>query len=167
MKNDQVDFIIAQWAKEKPDIDTSPMAVVGRLSRVSRHIDRLLQQNYSKFGINGGEFDVLATLRRAGPPFRLIPTEMFNAMMLSSGAMTNRLDRLEKAGYIERMPNPDDRRGVLVGLTEDGLKLIDEIYPIHLAHEEKMIKALSSSECETLINLLRKLLLSFEKEKKI
>ena len=124
MKKDQVDYIRSQWVKQKPEIDTSPMAVVGRISRISRHIDRLLQKNYSNFGLNGGEFDVLATLRRAGHPYQLIPTDMFNSMMLSSGAMTNRLDRLEKAGLIQRTPNPDDRRGILVGLTDKGTLFI-------------------------------------------
>ncbi len=162
MKKDQVDAIKDQWTKEKPEIDTSPMAVIGRISRISRHIDRLLQENYSKFGVNGGEFDVLATLRRAGTPYRLIPTEMFKTMMLSSGAMTNRLDRLEKAGLIERTPNPEDRRGVLVGLTEKGLELIDRAYPRHIEHENSMLKDLKEEERNQLVGLLRKLLLSFE-----
>lgn len=165
MKKDQVDLIKDQWAKEKPEVDTSPMQVIGRISRISRHIDRLLQLNYSNFGINGGEFDVLATLRRAGEPYQLIPTDMFKSMMLSSGAMTNRLDRLEKMGLIERTPNPSDRRGVLVGLTKKGLDLIDKAYPKHIAHEDNMLEALSKTEREQLINLLRKLLLSYEDEK--
>lgn len=162
MKKDHVDQIKAQWAKEKPEIDVSPMEIIGRISRISRHIDRFLQENYSKFGLNGGEFDVLATLRRSGKPYQLIPTEMFQTMMLSSGAMTNRLDRLEKAGLIERTPNPEDRRGILVGLTKKGLELIDRAYPLHIAHEDKMLEPLSPKERDSLKVILSKLLGSFE-----
>lgn len=162
MKKDHVDEIKAQWAEEKPEIDVSPMEIIGRISRISRHIDRVLQENYAKFGLNGGEFDVLATLRRSGKPYQLIPTEMFQTMMLSSGAMTNRLDRLEKYGLIERTPNPNDRRGVLVGLTKKGLELIDKAYPLHISHENNMLASLSSRERESLINMLRKMLISFE-----
>ena len=120
MKQDHVDFIQAQWAQEKPDLDTSPMGVVGRISRISRHLDQLLQKNYAQFGLNGGEFDVLAALRRSGHPYQLTPTQLFNSLMLSSGAMTNRLDRLEDEGLIKRAPNPKDRRGILVTLTGQG-----------------------------------------------
>lgn len=158
-----MDLIQLQWAQEKPEIDTSPMGVVGRISRISRYIDQLLQQEYSKFNLNGGEFDVLATLRRAGRPYQLTPTDMFNSLMLSSGAMTNRLDRLEAMGLIKRLPNPNDRRGILVTLTEKGVTLMEQAYPAHLANEDKILAALSPSERKSLTALLRKLLLSFEK----
>jgi DNA-binding MarR family transcriptional regulator len=164
MKEDHVDFIQAQWAKERPDLDTAPMGVIGRLSRVSRYIDRLLQENFSKFELNGGEFDVLASLRRAGSPYQLTPTELFQVLMLSSGAMTNRLDRLEQAGLIQRSHNPDDRRGILVSLTKQGLALIDKAYPAHLAHEARMLRSLTGAEREKLTSLLRKMLRSFEDE---
>lgn len=162
MENDHVDFIQAQWSKEKPDLDTSPMGVIGRISRISRHLDPLLQQNYSQFGLNGGEFDVLASLRRSGHPYQLTPTQLFNTLMLSSGAMTNRLDRLENEGLIQRSPNPDDRRGILVTLTEKGIALMDKAYPAHLANEDQILHALTMDERETLTDLLRKLLVSFE-----
>lgn len=164
MKKDQVDFIQGQWALERPDIDTSPMGVIGRISRISRYIDRLLQENFSKFDLNGGEFDVLASLRRAGSPYQLAPTELFHALMLSSGAMTNRVDRLEQAGLIRRNRNPDDRRGILVSLTEKGLELIDKVYPEHLEHEDNLLRSLSAAERAKLTVLLRKMLLSFERE---
>ena len=162
MNQDHVDFIQAQWAREKPELDTSPMGVVGRISRISRHLDRLLQKNYARFGLNGGEFDVLATLRRAGRPYQLTPTQLFNALMLSSGAMTNRLDRLEGEGLIKRTPNPNDRRGILVTLTEQGVALMDRAYAAHIANEQQMLRSLSTTEREILTDLLRKLLLSFE-----
>lgn len=164
MKQDHVDFIQAQWAQEKPDLDTSPMGVIGRISRISRHLDQLLQKNYSKFGLNGGEFDVLATLRRSGKPYQLTPTQLFNSLMLSSGAMTNRLDRLEDVGLIKRMPNPEDRRGILVTLTEQGVELIDKAYAAHIANEQQMLASLTKTEQEALIDLLRKMLLSFEEK---
>lgn len=164
MKKDHVDFIQAQWTQEKPDLDTSPMGVIGRISRISRHLDHLLQRNYTRFNLNGGEFDVLASLRRSGYPYQLTPTELFNSLMLSSGAMTNRLDRLEEAGLIKRLPNPDDRRGILVRLTEQGIELMDKAYPAHLANEEQILGSLTKTESETLTDLLRKLLLSFEDE---
>ena len=162
MKNDHVDFIQAQWDQEKPDLDTSPMGVIGRISRISRHLDQLLQKNYSKFNLNGGEFDFLASLRRSGHPYQLTPTELFNSLMLSSGAMTNRLDRLEDAGLIKRLPNPNDRRGILVRLTEQGIALMDEVYPAHITNEDQILSSLTITEREVLTDLLRKMLLSFE-----
>ncbi len=162
MKQDHVDFIQSQWAAEKPDLDTTPMGVVGRISRISRHFDQLLQKNYAKFGLNSGEFDVLASLRRAGYPYQLTPTQLFNSLMLSSGAMTNRLDRLENVGLIKRGPNPEDRRGILVTLTEEGVTLMDNAYPAHIANEQEMLASLSDAERDMLTDLLRKLLLSFE-----
>jgi DNA-binding MarR family transcriptional regulator len=137
------------------------MGVVGRISRASRYIGQFLQKNYARFGLNGGEFDVLATLRRNGAPYQLTPTALFSSMMLSSGAMTNRLDRLEKAGYIERKPDPNDRRGTLVTLTNQGLELIDLAVAAHIAHEQQLLASLTSDEQKLLADLLRKLLLSF------
>ena len=164
MEQDHVDFIQAQWIQEKPELDTAPMGVIGRISRISRHLDQLLQRNYSKFNLNGGEFDVLASLRRSGHPYQLTPTELFNSLMLSSGAMTNRLDRLEDAELIKRLPNPSDRRGILVRLTEQGIELMDEAYPAHLANEEQILGSLTKTERKALTGLLRKMLLSFEDE---
>lgn len=161
-QHDHVDFIQSQWAREKPDLDTWPMGIVGRISRISRHFDQLLHKNYTKFGLNSGEFDVLAALRRSGQPYQLTPTQLFNALMLSSGAMTNRLDRLENAGLIQRAAHPSDRRGIVVTLTPAGIELMDRLYPAHIAHEQDMLTTLSPNEQETLITLLRKLLLSLE-----
>ncbi len=162
MKTDHVDFIQTQWTMEMPGLDTSPMGIIGRISRISRHIDRLLQMNYSKFNLNGGEFDVLASLRRSGHPFQLTPTELFKSMMLSSGAMTNRLDRLEDANLIIRSLNPEDRRGTLVTLTEKGIDLMNDAYPSHIDNETQILSGLTPSEQKEFTVLLRKLLFTFE-----
>ena len=161
MTQDQVDFILKQWSHERPDLDPSPMGVIGRISRASRYIDKFLQKNFARFGLNSGDFDVLATLRRNGAPYQLTPTALFISMMLSSGAMTNRLDRLENAGYIVRKSHPNDRRGILVTLTDQGLEVIDLVTATHIAHEEQILSSLSSDEQKELADLLRKLLLSF------
>lgn len=161
MAQDQVDFILKQWSNERPDLDPTPMGVIGRISRTSRYIDQFLQENFARFGLNSGEFDVLATLRRAGAPYQLTPTALLSSLMLSSGAMTNRLDRLENAGYIERKPHPTDRRGILVTLTKQGLEVIDLAVVGHIAHEGQILSSLTSDEQKVLANLLRRMLLSF------
>ena len=162
METDQVDFILTQWEQARPDLDSSPIGVVGRISRLSQFIDQHLKKNFSKFGLQRGEFDVLATLRRSGEPYQLSPTDLFKSLMLSSGAMTNRLDRLERRGYIERQPDPNDRRGTLVQLTERGLEIINQALEAHVRLEHQLIAALSSNEKEEISHLLRKLLISFE-----
>jgi DNA-binding MarR family transcriptional regulator len=166
MKEDHVDQIMEQWADTFPALDVSAMGIVSRISRISQHIDKKLQLIFSGYDLVAGEFDVLATLRRSGHPHQLTPTELFSALMLSSGAMTNRLDRLEAAGLIERQPNPEDRRGLLVKLTERGTELMDKAYPAHMANEEDILSRLSKDEREAMTDLLRKLLLSFEESKK-
>lgn len=160
--HDGVDEILEQWARERPDLDASPMGVIGRISRLSRLFEQEIQQLFEAYGLHRGEFDVLATLRRAGAPYRLNPTELSTALMVSSGGMTNRLDRLEKAGLVARQPDPDDRRGTQVGLTEEGLRLIDAAVAEHVANEHRLLGALSAAEREELAGLLRKLLRSLE-----
>lgn len=162
MQRDHVDFIIDQWKKEKPDIDGSPMGVIGRISRLARHFDQLLQKKFAEFGVTAGDFDVLATLRRSGQPYQLTPTQLYHSVMLTSGGMTARLNRMEREGLIERRPNPDDRRGVFVSLTPRGLALIDELFVEHIANEAGLISAISEAEQAKLAALLRELLLSFE-----
>lgn len=152
---------MAQWRKERPDIDVSPMGVIGRLNEASALIARdRLAPVFARFGLQAGEFDVLATLRRAGTPHALTPTELYEATMVTSGAMTARLDRLEKAGLIGRAPHPSDRRGVVVELTAKGLVLIDEALVAHVANEHEILASLTAAEQETLANLLAKLIVS-------
>ncbi len=138
------------------------MAVVGRISRASRYIERALQATYASFDLNTGEFDVLATLRRQGVPYHLSPTELLRALMLSSGAMTNRIDRLEAMELVVRGGDPTDRRGVLVALTAKGQQVVEAALVAHVVSEERLLASLSGPERELLASLLRKLLLSLE-----
>ena len=150
---------IEQWKRERPDLDVSPMAVLGRLNEASSLIAReRLAPLFARFGLQAGEFDVLATLRRSGQPYALTPTALYEATMVTSGAMTNRLDRLEKAGLILRGPHPNDRRGIVVQLTEKGLALIDETVTAHVANEHEILAGLTAAERETLSHLLEKLI---------
>lgn len=150
---------VQQWAQERPDLPSLPMAVFGRISEAS---ERVLREHmnplFADAGLQPGEFDVLATLRRSGEPFMLSPTRLYEATMISSGGMTNRLDRLEKAGLVERQPDPNDRRGKLIALTERGRAVIDETIGLHVANEVRLLETLSPSEQETLNELLAKLI---------
>ncbi|MER8367858.1 MarR family transcriptional regulator [Mesorhizobium sp. M1348] len=152
---------IEQWKKERPDLDVSPMAVLGRLHEAASLIAReRLAPLFASYGLQSGEFDVLATLRRSGPPYALTPTALYEATMVTSGAMTNRLDRLEKSGLIKRGPHPDDRRGIVVQLTKKGLALIDEAVAAHVANEHQILSGLARPEQIMLARLLEKLIAS-------
>jgi len=164
MNTDAVDTILAQWQRERPDLDASPMGVIGRLSRLAQHIDNAIHAELAKLGITPGEFDVLATLRRAGAPYQLNPTTLYQTLMLSSGAMTNRLDRLERGGYIKRLPDPDDRRGTLVQLTDRGVDFINQAVEVHLQNEHRLISIFSDEERQQLSSILRHWLLGFESQ---
>ena len=155
---DHVDEVLEQWKRERPELDSTPVAVVGRLSRLSRALEDRLEPVYREHGLDGGLFDVLATLRRQGSPYRLSPRELADASMLTSSGTTKRLDRLEGAGLITRKPDPDDRRGVLIELTPAGRKLIDAAYPQHMANEDRLLAPLTKAEQRQLAALLRKLL---------
>jgi DNA-binding MarR family transcriptional regulator len=160
--DDHVSIILAQWATERPDIDASPMGIVGRISRLSLVVDRELEHVFAQFDLNHWSFDMLATLRRAGAPYRLSPTELFRSMMVTSGTMTNRIDRLTEKGLVRRIPDPEDRRGILVELTEQGRELIDSALILHVANEARLLQPLSREEQSTLTVLLRKWLSSLE-----
>lgn len=150
---------VEQWRKERPDLDVSPMAVLGRLNQAASVIARdRLNPLFARFGLQSGEFDVLATLRRSGPPFALTPTALYEATMVTSGAMTARLDRLEKSGLIARGPHPEDRRGVVVQLTEKGRALIDEAVTAHVENEHQVLSGLTREEQDRLAELLKKLI---------
>lgn len=155
----RVSVAIAQWRKEMPELDPLPMELTARLTSVGRHLSlQYLEPFFKERGLQLREFDVLATLRRAGAPYALTPTQLFEVLMLSSGGMTNQLDRLEKAGLIARRPNPDDRRSMLVTLTEEGLALVNEAVPKHVENEARALAPLSEDEQHTLNALLGKLL---------
>jgi DNA-binding MarR family transcriptional regulator len=157
-ERDGVDTILEQWQRERPDLDSSPIGVIGRISRLARELEARLEPVYKAHGLEPGWHDVLATLRRTGPPYQLRPTEFTDALMLTSSGTTKRLDRLEQAGLVARTPDPDDRRGTLITLTAAGRELVDVASEAHLANEHRLLGALSEGDRERLAALLRKLL---------
>lgn len=160
---DGVDDIARQWREQGVQADLQPLMVLGRVIRLMKHIDAELAECHGQFGLKVGEFDVLATLRRAGPPFSLTPSQLYQSMLLSSGAMTNRLDRLEKKGLIERRHSLEDRRSVHVCLTLQGKSLIDEMLPSHLKAQARLLRDLDSAQREQLVSLLKVWLAAFER----
>jgi DNA-binding MarR family transcriptional regulator len=161
---DHVDHVLAQWSAVRPDWDMAPVAVIARLGRATAYIDAGVNARLSEFGLTRGSWDVLASLRRSGPPHRLSPTQLYLGLMRTSGAMTHRLSGLERAGLIRRIPDPQDGRGLLVELTRKGAALVDRVAPAHLENERTLLAPLSDEEQAALINLLRKLLAAFEQE---
>lgn len=155
---DHVDLVLGQWGAERPDLDVTPMAVIGRLSRVSRLIGNELGRTFAAHGLDSASFDVLATLRRSGPEHRLTPAELMRAAMVTSGAITQRLDRLQARGLVTRTPSESDGRVVHVWLTEEGLTLVDRTLPDHLATENRVLAGLAGPDLGTLADLLRELL---------
>jgi DNA-binding MarR family transcriptional regulator len=162
MSPDLVDKILAQWQKERPDLDPSPMGILGRSPRLTKYLTREMNQIFVKFGLNPGEFDVLATLRRSGKPYQLSPTDLYNSMMVTSGTMTHRIDGLEKAKLVERVPDPSDRRSTLIRMTDQGFDLIEKAVEAHVENGHRLLNVLDESELQTLNSLLRKLLVSLE-----
>jgi DNA-binding MarR family transcriptional regulator len=161
-QHDAVDAIIGQWGRERPDLHTLPMAVFGRIYRLSRLMGERMEKEYQRFGIGRGEFDVLATLRRSGAPYTLSPRQLSETLMLTTGGMTGRLDKLERAGLLERAPDPHDRRGLRVSLTERGVGVIDEAVGAGLAQQQDALDGLSDEDADRLADLLRLLLASAE-----
>ncbi|MFI8306889.1 MarR family winged helix-turn-helix transcriptional regulator [Streptomyces sp. NPDC085927] len=162
-RKDPVDAIIEQWARERPDLDTAAMEVFGRVQRLSRAMGDRMERAYAEYGISRGEFDVLATLRRSGEPYTLSPRRLSATLMLTTGGMTGRLDKLERAGLLRRSPDPHDRRGLQVTLTERGLRLADEAVGAGLALQTEALSALGGERAEQLADLLRELLLATER----
>jgi DNA-binding MarR family transcriptional regulator len=156
-ERDGVDLILEQWRRERPDLDPSPIGVIGRVSRLARELEQRLEPVYREHGLEAGWYDVLATLRRTGPPYRLRPTEFTSALMLTSSGTTKRLDRLEQAGLIARSPDPEDRRGTLITLTAAGRELVDSVTTAHLENERRILSALTDAERRKLADLLRRL----------
>ncbi|MEU5126146.1 MarR family winged helix-turn-helix transcriptional regulator [Streptomyces mobaraensis] len=159
---DHVDLVLEQWAAQRPDLDVSPMAVFGRLSRLKRVVDAELGRTFAAHGLDRASFDVLATLRRSAPPHRLTPTELMRAGMVTSGAISQRLDRLEGRGLVVRTPNEEDGRGVRVSLTDEGRELIDRALPEHLATERRLLGPLSDEKRDRFVETLRELLEELE-----
>jgi DNA-binding MarR family transcriptional regulator len=160
MQEDAIDRIVHQWNRERPQLDVSATHVLQRISRIFLLQAASFAAVFDRYGITFGEFELLAALLRSGPPYQMSPTRLVDAVVLSSGAMTNRIDRVEALGLVERLPDPGDRRGTLVALTKAGQQTVDAAVVEHLANEEQLLGALSSAQREMLSRLLRTLLLS-------
>ncbi|MFQ6397209.1 MarR family winged helix-turn-helix transcriptional regulator [Nocardia sp. KC 131] len=154
---DGVDRIVAQWHLERPDLDPSPMHVIGRITRLHWALNERLLEVFDSHGLGRGEFDVLATLRRSGEPYELTAGELGGSTMVTSGAVTKRVDRLEQAGLVARRTADDDARGRIIKLTDRGRQVIDDAIVTHLRNEARLLSGLTASERGTLTDLLRKL----------
>jgi DNA-binding MarR family transcriptional regulator len=154
---DAVDRIVDQWRRERPDLDPSPVHIVGRITRLHWALEDRLVRVFGRYGLGRGEFDILATLRRSGAPFELTAGQLSGSTMVTSGAVTKRVDRLESAGLVDRRTADGDARGRLIRLTERGRALIDEVVDVHLRNETDLLAGLTTDERDTLTGLLRKL----------
>ncbi len=160
---DHVDSILAQWRQERPDLEVAPMGTIGRVKRLNQELVRAMEKTWSAHGLNGASFDVLATLRRAGPPFTLSPGELMASTMVTSGTMTNRIDQLEKAGCVERVQNPDDGRSFLISLTAQGRDLIDAAVTTHVQTQAKLVAVMTKEQLVQLDDLLRQFLVGLSR----
>lgn len=159
---DHLDVIVDLWARERPDLDVTALAQVGRLFRLVAVADQALAEALSEYELQPGWFDVLAALRRSGRPFELTPTQLMGLMMVTSGGLTKRLDRLAESGLVERRPDPTDRRGTRVRLTRLGRTTIDRALTQHVRNEQELLSGLTASERRQLDQLVKKLLASLE-----
>lgn len=155
---DEVDAIVTAWSTVRPDLDASPLHVLSRISRIARRLDQARSSVFTEHQLEGWEFDVMSALRRAGEPFQLSPGALVQQTLVTSGTMTNRVDRLEKRGYVARRPSPSDRRGVLVQLTPAGLTVVDAAFDALLAHERRLLAGMDDAGRAELAGALRALL---------
>jgi DNA-binding MarR family transcriptional regulator len=159
---DEVDEIVARWHRERPDLDVSPLQVLSRVSRLARHLDRARRAAFTAHGLETWEFDVLSALRRQGRPYQLSPGSLLRATLVTSGTMTNRIDRLESAGLVSRHRDQQDKRGVLVRLTRRGMQTVDAAFADLLEREQRLLNGLDASQQDELAGLLRVLLAPFD-----
>jgi DNA-binding MarR family transcriptional regulator len=159
---DAVDAIVEQWRRERPDLDPSAKEVTGRIIRLAGVFQTAFGEAYGALGIDETDYGFLAPLRRAGAPYQLTPTELARSRMLTSGGTTAAIDRLERKGFVTRSPNPADRRGSLVRLTDEGLRVVDEAMALHAAAEHRLVAALGTEDRDLLASLLRRLLVALE-----
>lgn len=159
---DEVDRIVSEWQRERPDLDVAPMEVVSRVSRLAKLLDRARKDIFASHGLDVWSFDVLSALRRAGAPYQLSPSKLTEQMMVTSGTMTNRIDRLVSAGLVTRSPDPGDRRGVRVQLTEDGLAKVDGAMLDFLEREHELMSSMTGAQTRRLADLLRTMSASFD-----
>lgn len=159
---DHVDKIIKQWHQERADLDVEPMEVIGRIKQASQYFLREMDKTFSIHGLNGASFDVLATIRRSGAPYALSPSDLIASTMVTSGTMTNRIDQLVKAGLVERTQNPQDARGFIISLTNEGHALIDRALNDHVRTQAELTAVLTEEDRQSLNSILRKLLINAE-----
>lgn len=163
MPEDDVDRIVSAWRRERPELDVTPLKILSRVSRLARHLDLARGTAFAEHGLDGWEFDVLSALRRAGAPYELSPGQLIAETLVTSGTMTNRVDRLLTRGFVERQPDPRDRRGVIVRLTPEGKQTVDAALDDLLAHERDLLAELPRGERAALAGHLRTLLTPFER----
>ena len=161
-ERDEVDDLVAAWREQRPDLDVAPLQVLSRVSRLARHLDIARRGAFAAHGLESWEFDVLSALRRAGPPFQLTPGALLRATLVTSGTMTNRIDRLAAAGLVSREPDPRDRRGVLVTLSERGQAVVDAAFIDLLERERALLASLGEDQRQVLADQLRTLLIPFD-----
>lgn len=159
---DEVDRLVGAWRRERPDLDVRPLEVLSRVTRLARHLDRARRTAFAEHGLETWEFDVLSALRRAGEPYQLSPGSLLNQTLVTSGTMTNRIDRLTARDLVRRAPDPSDRRGVLVVLTPAGVVKTDAALADLLAHEQKLLASLTDRQRDALADLLRDLVAPFD-----
>ena len=159
---DEVDRLVAAWRRERPDLDVRPLEVLSRVTRLARHLDRARRIAFADHELETWEFDVLSALRRSGEPYQLSPGMLLTQTLVTSGTMTNRIDRLADKGFVRREPDPSDRRGVLVVLTPEGRDSVDGALSDLLAHENKLLAGLTENQRDTLAMLLRELVFPFD-----
>jgi DNA-binding MarR family transcriptional regulator len=159
---DEVDRIVAAWRNQRSDLDVEPLEVLSRVSRLARHLDRARAAAFTEHGLESWEFDVLAALRRAGAPYELSPGQLVTQTLVTSGTMTNRVDRLTGRELVERLPDPRDRRGVIVRLTAEGLRTVDDAFARLLERERDLLGGLAAEERAQLAALLRRLVSPFD-----
>ena len=159
---DEVDRLVGAWQRERPDLDVAPMHVLSRVTRLARHLDLARREAFAAHGLETWEFDVLSALRRAGEPYELSPGRLLRETMVTSGTMTNRVDRLTGKGLVERLPDRADRRGVLVRLTPEGRSRVDSALAGLLHHERRLLRGLSTDDRTPLGNLLRRVVAPFD-----
>ena len=160
--SDEVDRIVAAWRRERPDLDVAPLEVLSRVSRLARHLDRARSAAFTEHDLESWEFDVLSALRRAGSPYELSPGQLVTQTLVTSGTMTNRVDRLTARGLVQRLPDPHDRRGVIVRLTENGRRTVDDAFAGLLDRERDLLAGLSAADRTRLSALLRSLVTPFD-----
>jgi DNA-binding MarR family transcriptional regulator len=161
-ERDHIDRLVLKWGKERPDYDLAPVQIIGRIGRIFEYVDRALEAKFAEFDVSRASFDVLATLKRSGPPYRLSQRELMKNLLRTSGSMSIRIDAMERQGLVTREADVDDRRATLVAITDKGIKLLEKIVPEHLLNEERLLSGLSARDRAELIRLLRKWNLALE-----